>query len=230
MKQVQQSVISASHLKQQFGRGDARVNALRDVSVEIPQGQWTSIIGPSGSGKTTLLHTLAGLSTPDSGNVILRSSDSTVDLTKLSENKRAKLRRTKIGLVFQEFNLVPVLSVQDNIKLPVRLAHHKVDKQWYQEITERLGLTQRLKHLPHELSGGQRQRVAIARALLPRPEIIFADEPTGNLDSEAGAKVLELFRQLVDDYGQTLAVVTHDPAAAEKGDHLITMRDGRVMS
>lgn len=227
---MQLSVISASNLKQQFGRGDARVNALRDVSVEIPQGQWTSIVGPSGSGKTTLLHTLAGLSTPDSGSVFLRSSDGTVDLTTLSENKRAKLRRTKIGLIFQDFNLVPVLSVQDNIKLPVRLAHRKVEKQWYQEITERLGLTHRLKHLPHELSGGQRQRVAIARALLPRPEVIFADEPTGNLDSEAGAKVLELFRRLVDDYGQTLTVVTHDPVAAEKGDHLIMMRDGQVVS
>lgn len=221
-----ESVISARHLQHTFGRADAQVTALNDVSVDIPRGQWTSIMGPSGSGKTTLLHTLAGLSVPDRGRVLLNGTD----LTRLNENQRAKLRRTKIGVIFQEFNLVPVLSVQDNIKLPLRLAHQKIDKQWYEEIVERLGLGGRLKHLPHELSGGQRQRVAIARALLPRPAIIFADEPTGNLDSEAGAQVLELFRTLVDDYAQTLAVVTHDPAAAERGDHLITMRDGKVVA
>lgn len=219
-------VMSARNVVQRFGRGDAQVTALRDVSVDLQRGGWTSIMGASGSGKTTLLHTLAGLSTPTSGHVFLGNTD----LTRLSENRRAALRRTKIGVIFQEFNLVPVLSVQDNIKLPVRLAHRKVEQEWYREITSRLGLTGRLKHLPHQLSGGQRQRVAIARALLARPEIIFADEPTGNLDSEAGAAVLELFRQLVDDYGQTLVVVTHDPAAAERGDHLITMRDGQVLA
>ncbi|MEJ5929146.1 ABC transporter ATP-binding protein [Corynebacterium sp. H128] len=225
-----EAVITARNLRQRFGRGDAQVQALDDVSVALPRGKWTSIMGPSGSGKTTLLHTLAGLSTPTSGSVVLASTGKHTDLTKLSENKRAALRRTKIGLIFQDFNLVPVLNVQDNIKLPVRLAHRKIDKAFYKEITDRLGLQGRLKHLPHELSGGQRQRVAIARALLARPDIIFADEPTGNLDSEAGDNVLTMFRQLVDDYGQTLAVVTHDPAAAERGDYLIQMRDGKVVS
>lgn len=223
---MSEPVIIAQGLNHQFGKGEARVVALKDVSVQLPKGQWTSIMGPSGSGKTTLLHTLAGLSVPDQGQVLLGGTD----LTKLSENKRAQLRRTRIGVIFQEFNLVPVLSVQDNIKLPIRLAHRRVDKAWYGEIVGRLGLEGRLRHLPHQLSGGQRQRVAIARALLAKPDIIFADEPTGNLDSEAGDAVLTLFRQLVDDYSQTLAVVTHDPAAAERGDHLIMMRDGRVVS
>lgn len=220
------SVISARHLMHTFGSADAKVVALNDVSVDLPRGQWTSIMGPSGSGKTTLLHALAGLAVPQRGKVLLDG----VDLTRLSEGKRAQLRRTKIGVIFQEFNLVPVLSVQDNIKLPLRLAHQKIDKQWYEEIVGRLGLDARLKHLPHQLSGGQRQRVAIARALLPRPAIIFADEPTGNLDSESGAQVLEMFRTLVDDYSQTLAVVTHDPAAADRGDHVIRMRDGKVIA
>ncbi|QGU01007.1 putative ABC transporter ATP-binding protein [Corynebacterium kalinowskii] len=227
---MSEPVIVGKNLTQHFGRGDARVHALKDVNVQIPTGQWTSIMGPSGSGKTTLLHTLAGLSVPSSGSVILNSRGSQIDLTKLSENKRAALRRTQIGVIFQDFNLVPVLNVQDNIKLPMRLAHRQVDKGWYREIVSRLGLAGRMKHLPHQLSGGQRQRVAIARALLAKPDIIFADEPTGNLDSEAGDAVLTMFRQLVDDYGQTLAVVTHDPAAAERGDHLIQMRDGRVVS
>ena len=227
-------VLTASHLTQAFGTGDARVTALDDVSVSIPRGRWTTLMGPSGSGKTTLLHCLSGLSVPDSGTVTLhgtgagnRRERNTV-LSSLSENQRAKLRRTRIGVIFQEFNLVPVLTVRDNIRLPMRLAHSRIDPTWYDEITGRLGLDQPLKHLPHQLSGGQRQRVAIARALLARPDIIFADEPTGSLDSETGAEVLTLFRRLVDEFGQTLTVVTHDPAAAECGDHLVTMRDGHV--
>ncbi|MDU0479643.1 ABC transporter ATP-binding protein [Staphylococcus chromogenes] len=224
------SVISARNLSQTFGAGDAKVQALRQVSVEIGRGRWTSIMGPSGSGKTTLLHVLSGLQRPQQGTVELASKRRRYELTRLSENKRAALRRTEIGVIFQDFNLVPVLNVRDNIRLPLRLAHQRIDQKWEQEIIERLGLGQRLKHLPSELSGGQRQRVAIARALLARPAVIFADEPTGNLDSEAGAKVLSMFRELVDDYGQTLVVVTHDPAAAERGDSLIVMKDGQMLS
>ncbi|MCX7542903.1 ABC transporter ATP-binding protein [Corynebacterium sp. P5848] len=227
-------VLTASRLTQIFGSDEAQVRALDNVSVTLPRGRWTTIMGPSGSGKTTLLHCLSGLSVPNSGTVTLhgtgpgnRRERNTV-LSSLSENQRAKLRRTRIGVIFQEFNLVPVLTVRDNIRLPMRLAHSRIDQGWYDEITGRLGLSQRLKHLPHQLSGGQQQRVAIARALLARPDIIFADEPTGSLDSETGAEVLTLFRQLVDEFGQTLTVVTHDPAAAECGDHLVTMRDGRV--
>lgn len=151
-------------------------------------------------------------------------------LSSLSENARAKLRRTELGVVFQDFNLVPVLSVADNIRLPLRLARRRTDNAWFDEVVGTLGLRDRLRHLPHELSGGQRQRAAVARALLPRPSVIFADEPTGNLDSESGERVLDLFRRLVDDYGQTLVMVTHDPSAAARGDHLIRMRDGRVQA
>lgn len=222
-------VIEATNLQKSFGRGDARVAALRDVNVAIPRGKWTSIIGPSGSGKTTLLHCLAGLSLPDSGSVKLVSGRGIYNLTQMSEDKRAAMRRTKIGIIFQDFNLVPVLNVQDNIKLPMRLAHKEIDRAFYAEIVERLGLDHRLKHLPSELSGGQRQRVAIARALLSRPEVIFADEPTGNLDSATGDSVLAMFRELVDDYGQTLVVITHDSKAAALGDFLITMKDGQVV-
>ncbi|AKK02016.1 ABC transporter ATP-binding protein [Corynebacterium epidermidicanis] len=224
------SVISARKLTKRYGSGDATVYALREVSVDVARGKWTSIMGPSGSGKTTLLHTLSGLSLPTSGAVTLSSGHKRHDLTSLSENRRAALRRTNIGVVFQEFNLVPVLNVQDNIRLPLRLAHRKIDKDYEQEIVTRLGLGGRLKHLPHQLSGGQRQRVAIARALLPRPDVIFADEPTGNLDSEAGEQVLSMFRELVDAYRQTLVVVTHDPAAADRGDDVIRMRDGQVVA
>ncbi|AGF72757.1 ABC transporter ATP-binding protein [Corynebacterium halotolerans] len=225
-------VITATNLTQSFGRGDAQVRALDDVSLELPRGRWTSIMGPSGSGKTSLLHCLSGLSVPDTGSVELLAGGHAkarpVDLAVLSENGRARLRRTRIGVIFQEFNLVPVLSVRDNILLPTRMAARRPDRGHFRDVVTRLGLDDRLRHLPHQLSGGQRQRVAIARALLMRPDVIFADEPTGSLDSESGAAVLDLFRELVDDYGQTLVVVTHDPSAARRGDHLVTMRDGRI--
>lgn len=223
-------VIIARNLRLNYGSGEAQVRALDNVQVQIPRGKWTSIMGPSGSGKTSLLHTLSGLRTPTSGVVELTSGRKRYELSSMNENKRAALRRTKIGVIFQDFNLVPVLNVRDNIRLPLRLAHRSIDREYEREILERLGLSGRLKHLPSELSGGQRQRVAIARALLPRPDVIFADEPTGNLDSEAGAAVLTMFRQLVDDYGQTLVVVTHDPSAAQRGDFLIQMRDGKVVA
>lgn len=231
-------VLSTDNVTRFHGLGKTRVLAVREVSVEIPRSSWTSVMGPSGSGKTSLLHLLAGLSTPDVGRVTLhrerhaerirRRGKLGVELSSLSENARAKLRRTELGVVFQDFNLVPVLSVADNIRLPLRLARRRTDSAWFNEVVETLGLGNRLKHLPHELSGGQRQRAAIARALLPRPSVIFADEPTGNLDSESGMRVLDLFRRLVDNYGQTLVLVTHDPAAAEYGDQLIRMKDGQV--
>lgn len=222
-------VMTAQHLTKVFGSGDAAVKALDDVSLTLPKGRWTTLMGPSGSGKTTLLHCLAGLSVPDSGRVALHGSGSTTVLSEQSEGARAKLRRNRIGVIFQEFNLVPVLSVADNIKLPMRLAHTKIGRDWFDEVTGRLGIAGRLKHLPHQLSGGQRQRVAVARALLPRPDIIFADEPTGNLDSSTTAAVLDLFREVTDGFGQTLAVVTHDPEAARRGDFLINVRDGRIV-
>ncbi|MFP7364955.1 ABC transporter ATP-binding protein [Corynebacterium callunae] len=213
-----------------FGQGSTEVHALKNITVDIPRGQWTSIMGQSGSGKTTLLHCLSGLMQPTAGQVILHSSDgSSQSISELSENKRAKLRRTHISVIFQDFNLVPILSVQDNISLPMRLAHSKVDKAWLEKITEILGIDHRLKHLPHELSGGQQQRAAIARALISRPEILIADEPTGSLDSQTSDAVLDLFRTVVNELGQTLVFVTHDKDAALRGDRLISMRDGQIL-
>lgn len=245
------TVITARHLTHSFGSGEARVVALRDVSVGIRHNQWTSIMGRSGSGKTTLLHCLSGLTVPDQGEVLLhsgqrrrpaqrsgrrkhsprkkkRAETAAVNISRLSEDDRCRLRRTRIGVVFQDFNLVPVLNTWDNIALPMRLAHRRIDANWREEILNRLGLDARLKHLPHELSGGQQQRVAIARALLAKPDIIFADEPTGNLDSETTAEVLRLFRMIVSEFGQTLVMVTHDADAARHSDHIITMKDGHL--
>lgn len=229
----QYPVITAEHLRHSFGRGEARVAALDDVSLEIPRGRWTSIMGPSGSGKTTLLHCLSGLERPGSGSIVLntrsRSTQRQVKLSSLSENARARLRRNAIGVVFQDFNLVPVLSVKDNILLPGRLSRRRVPTARFEEVIEQLGLGKRLRHLPDQLSGGQRQRVAIARTLLMNPEIIFADEPTGSLDTDSGEVVLDLFRKMVDEQGQTLVLVTHDLAAARHGDRLVRMRDGQII-
>lgn len=229
----QYPVITAEHLRHTFGRGEARVAALDDVSLELPRGRWTSIMGPSGSGKTTLLHCLSGLEVPGAGSIVLntrsRSAEREVKLSSLSENSRAKLRRSAIGVIFQDFNLVPVLSVKDNILLPGRLSRRRVTTERFNEVTEQLGLSKRLRHLPDQLSGGQRQRVAIARTLLMNPEIIFADEPTGSLDTESGEVVLDLFRKMVDEQGHTLVLVTHDLAAAQHGDRLVRMRDGRII-
>lgn len=183
-------------------------------------------MGASGSGNTTLLHVLAGLKVPTSGEVWLGERE----ITWLSEPARAKLRRTEIGVVFQEFNLVPVLNVRDNLLLPLRLAHRKVDCGHFDEVVETLGLGRRLRHLPHELSGGQRQRVAIGRAVLARPAVMFADEPTGSLDSETGAEALRPFRRLVDEMGQTLKPITHDERAASLGDNFTRMKNGRIVS
>ncbi|MDO5513013.1 ABC transporter ATP-binding protein [Corynebacterium sp.] len=222
-------ILSARDVSMVYGSGEAEVRALDGVSVDFAPGRWTSIMGQSGSGKSTLLHCLTGLATPTAGSVVL-DSGTPVDLTTLSENKRAVLRRTDISLVFQDLNLVPILSVRDNITLPLRLARRKVDPQWLAELVEILEIDHRLRHLPHELSGGQQQRAAIARALISRPQVLVADEPTGSLDSVTSAAVLELFRHIVTEFGQTLLFVTHDESAAHRGDELITMRDGQIIA
>ena len=226
---IPRPILSARNVSMVYGSGEATVRALDNVSVDFPQGKWTSIMGQSGSGKTTLLHCLAGLATPTAGTVTL-GSRCPVEISSLSENKRAKLRRTRVSVVFQDLNLVPILSVRDNITLPLRLARTRVDQAWLRELTEILQIDHRLGHLPHELSGGQQQRAAIARAIIGRPDVLVADEPTGSLDSATGDAVLDLFRHVVDELGQTLIFVTHDHAAARRGDLLIEMRDGRIVS
>ncbi|SJM65333.1 ABC transporter ATP-binding protein [Corynebacterium glutamicum] len=220
-------VLSTQDLMMIYGKGSTEVRALDGISVQIQSGKWTSIMGQSGSGKTTLLQCLSGLAQPTSGRVTLNKNN--ITLSSLSENKRAKLRRTHISMVFQDFNLVPILSVKDNILLPLRLAHRRVDKQWFEHITSVLKIDNRMRHLPGELSGGQQQRAAIARALMSKPDIVIADEPTGSLDSVTSNAVLDLFRSIVDDFGQSLVFVTHDKDAAHRGDVLITMRDGKII-
>ena len=221
---MRNTVVRAEAVTMRYGSGDTAVTALNDVTVSIPEGQWTTVMGASGSGKSTLLHVLAGLTVPTSGQVFIGDRE----ITGLSESARARLRRTDIGVVFQDFNLVPVLSVKDNLLLPTRLAHRRVDKDWFEHVVTTLGLTDRLRHLPRELSGGQRQRVAVGRAVLARPRIIFADEPTGNLDSQTSRSVLTMFRSLVDDLGQTLLMITHDASAAGFGETTLHMQDGRL--
>ena len=216
-------VARAEAVTMRYGSGDNAVTALDNVTVSIPEGQWTTVMGASGSGKSTLLHVLAGLTVPTSGQVFIGDRE----ITGLSENARARLRRTDIGVVFQDFNLVPVLNVKDNLLLPSRLAH-RVDKDWFDQVVGTLGLGGRLRHLPRELSGGQRQRVAVGRAVLARPRIIFADEPTGNLDSQTSESVLSLFRKLVDDLGQSLLMITHDASASAFGETTLHMKDGRL--
>ncbi|WP_080796391.1 ABC transporter ATP-binding protein [Corynebacterium pacaense] len=220
-------IITAEQVSMVFGSGSTEVRALDRVELRIPRGRWTSIMGQSGSGKTTLLHCLSGLATPTSGTVTLQGRRP-VTISSLSENRRAKLRRTRLSVIFQDFNLVPILSVRDNITLPLRLAHQKMNKQWFREVTETLQIDNRLRHLPHELSGGQRQRAAIARAMISKPDVLVADEPTGSLDSVTSDAVGDLFRMVVDSFGQTLIFVTHDREAALRGDLLVTMRDGRI--
>ncbi|ALC05105.1 hypothetical protein CDES_03260 [Corynebacterium deserti GIMN1.010] len=220
-------VLLAQDLTMIYGKGSTEIRALDGISLQVSSGKWTSIMGQSGSGKTTLLQCLSGLAQPTSGTVTL--SKDNITLSSLSENKRAKLRRTHISMVFQDFNLVPILSVKDNILLPLRLAHQKVDTQWFEHITSVLKIGNRLRHLPGELSGGQQQRAAIARALISRPDIVIADEPTGSLDSVTSNAVLDLFRSIVDDFGQSLVFVTHDKEAAHRGDLLVTMRDGKII-
>jgi len=209
-----------------YGRGESAIIALDAVSVGIPSGSFTAVMWPSGSGKSTFLHCAAGLDSPTSGAVRLGG----VDVGGLSEAKRTALRRERIGFVFQAFNLLPSLTVEQNMALPLRLAGRRPDRAWTREVVERVGLGARLKHRPGQLSGGQQQRVAIARALLTRPEVVFADEPTGALDTRTGGAILALLRHVVDALGQTVVMVTHDPLAAAHADRVLYLADGAVVA
>ena len=208
-----------------YGNGDATVAALDNVSVGLGQGQFTAIMGPSGSGKSTLLHMLAGLDRPTSGAVYLGDTD----ISSLNDKKLTLLRRDRIGFIFQSFNLLPTMTAAENIVLPMRIAGRKPDDHWVAQIVETVGLTGRLGHRPTQLSGGQQQRVAAARALASRPEIVFADEPTGALDSRSGAELLAFLRKAVDELGQTVVMVTHDPTAASYADRVIFLADGHIV-
>ena len=208
-----------------YGQGDTEVRALDGVDVELRKGQFTAIMGPSGSGKSTLMHCMAGLDLLTSGQVFIGD----VDLSSLKEKNLTALRRDKIGFVFQAFNLVPTLTALENITLPMDLAGRKADQARLDQVVSTVGLADRLKHRPSELSGGQQQRVAVARALAGSPEIIFADEPTGNLDSHAGAEILQFMQSAVDDFGQTIVMVTHDPVAAGYADRALFLADGKIV-
>ena len=208
-----------------YGSGDTRVVALDGVSLDLHAGEFTAVMGRSGSGKSTLMHCAAGLDSATSGSIHIGD----VDLTGLSERRLTELRRDRVGFVFQAFNLVPTLTAQENILLPLAIAGRTPDPQWFDEVVDTVGLRSRLGHRPGELSGGQQQRVACARALVSRPDIVFADEPTGNLDSSSGAEVLGFLRRAVDTHGQTVVMVTHDPAAASWTDRVVFLADGRVV-
>jgi putative ABC transport system ATP-binding protein len=219
------SAARAQGLSKFYGSGDAAVAALDDVSVAVGEGQFTAIMGPSGSGKSTLLHLLAGLDRPTSGEVYLGDTE----ITSLNDKALTLLRRDRIGFIFQSFNLLPTMTAAENIVLPMRIAGRKPDEHWVASIVETVGLTGRLSHRPSELSGGQQQRVAAARALASKPQIVFADEPTGALDSKSGAELLGFLRKAVSELGQTVVMVTHDPTAASYADRVIFLADGHIV-
>ncbi len=219
------AVVAATDITRRYGEGDTAVEALRGCSIEVLRGELTAVMGPSGSGKSTLMHILAGLDRPTTGSVSIEGTD----ITKLGDNELTKLRRQHIGFIFQFFNLLPMLTAEENIVLPLELAGNKLDKNWVGEVITRTGLDDRRTHRPSELSGGQQQRVAIARALATRPTVIFADEPTGNLDSTTSAEILELVREMVTNYGQTTVMVTHDAHAAAIADRVLFLADGCIV-
>ena len=208
-----------------YGEGQTEVRALDNVSVEFPSGRFTAIMGPSGSGKSTLMHCLAGLDRITSGQIFIGD----VELSELSEKQLTLLRRDKVGFVFQAFNLLPTLTAAENVELPLAIAGRKPDRAWFDRVIDAVGLRERLGHKPAELSGGQQQRVAVARALASKPAIVFADEPTGNLDSASGTELLGFMRRSVDEYGQTIVMVTHDPNSAAFADHVLFLVDGRIV-
>ncbi len=218
-------VVAATGITRRYGEGDAAVDALRGVTLEIPQGQFTAVMGPSGSGKSTLMHILAGLDRPTSGSVSIAGSD----ITGMGDRELTLLRRRNIGFVFQFFNLLPMLTAGENMLLPLEIAGQKPEPGWFEGLVAKVGLGDRLDHRPAELSGGQQQRVAIARALVSRPAVIFADEPTGNLDSTTGGEILRLLRESVDSFQQTTVMVTHDPGAAATADRILFLADGRIV-
>jgi putative ABC transport system ATP-binding protein len=218
------TAVRAVEVSKTYGSGPAAVTALDRVTVGFPPGRFSAVMGPSGSGKSTLLHCLAGLDSPDSGKVWLGETE----LSGLGERQRTRLRRDQVGFIFQSFNLLPTLTAAENITLPLAIAGRRVDRAWLDRIVDAVGLRDRLGHKPAELSGGQQQRLAAARALAGRPAVIFADEPTGNLDSRTGGELLALLRRSVDELGQTVVMVTHDPAAAGHADEVVFLADGRV--
>jgi putative ABC transport system ATP-binding protein len=219
-----EKIVEAQDVCRRYGEGEAAVDALVDVSVDFPAARFTAIMGPSGSGKSTLMHILAGLDRPTSGTVRLGG----VELGDLDDRKLTQLRRDRVGFIFQTFNLLPVLSAEENILLPLSIAGRKPDREWLERLIDTVGIRDRLHHRPAELSGGQQQRVAVARALVSRPSVVFADEPSGNLDSKSSGDVLELLRHAVDDFSQTVVMVTHDAHAASFADRLLVLVDGRI--
>jgi putative ABC transport system ATP-binding protein len=219
------AVVSAAGLVRRYGEGETAVEALRGVSLDVEVGRMTAIMGPSGSGKSTLMHLLAGLDSPTEGSIVLAGTE----ITGLSERKLTLLRRETIGFVFQFFNLLPMLTAEENITLPLSIAGRKPDPAWLEELLDTVGLGERRKHRPAELSGGQQQRVAVARALVMRPKVLFADEPTGNLDSSSSKEVLSLLRRAVDEWDQTIVMVTHDAGAAAMADRILFLADGRIV-
>src|SRR5688572_29937950 len=219
------AVIEAIAVARTYGEGEAAVHALRGVSLEVERHRLTAVMGPSGSGKSTLMHILAGLDRPDGGTV---SIDGT-EISSLDDDALTKLRRSHIGFIFQFFNLLPMLTAEENILLPLEIAGSRPDPAWHEEVMRKVGLTERRTHRPAELSGGQQQRVAVARAVVARPVVMFADEPTGNLDSRTGAEILALLRETVDELGQTTVMVTHDPQAAAIADRILFLDDGHVV-
>jgi putative ABC transport system ATP-binding protein len=219
------TVVVARDVTRRYGEGETAVDALRGVSVDVPKGKLTAVMGPSGSGKSTLMHILAGLDKPTSGSVTVAGTE----ITTLKDSELTKLRREHIGFVFQFFNLLPMLTAEENIRLPLSIAGEKPDKAWFDQLIASVGLGDRLSHRPAELSGGQQQRVAIARALVSQPEVVFADEPTGNLDSKTGHEILELLRHSVEDMGQTIVMVTHEARAAAIADRVLYLADGYIV-
>jgi putative ABC transport system ATP-binding protein len=221
---VTDAVVRARDLTRRYGKGDATVDALRGVTVEFERGRLTAVMGPSGSGKSTLMHLLAGLDRPTGGSVEIDG----IEITRLKDRQLTKFRRDKVGFIFQSFNLLPMLSAAENLALPLTIAGRSPDRRFLATLVDRIGLGDRLDHRPAELSGGQQQRVAVARALVSRPAVLFADEPTGNLDSSTGREVLSLLRGSVDELGQTIVIVTHDPGAASVADRVLFLKDGAI--
>jgi putative ABC transport system ATP-binding protein len=219
------AIVTANDVRRRYGEGATAVDALAGVSVALERGRYTAIMGPSGSGKSTLMHILAGLDRPTAGTVVQDG----VEITSLDDGDLTRLRRDKLGFIFQFFNLIPVLNAEENVVLPLSIAGRKVDEDWLRRLVDTVGLADRLSHRPAELSGGQQQRVAVARALMSKPAVVFADEPTGNLDSKSSEEVLRMLRQSVDELGQTVVMVTHDPEAAAYADRLLVLRDGLVV-
>jgi putative ABC transport system ATP-binding protein len=219
------AILTANDVRRRYGEGDAAVDALAGVTTEFERGRFSAIMGPSGSGKSTLMHILAGLDRPTVGSVTLDGTE----ITGLDDGDLTKLRRDKLGFIFQFFNLIPVLTAEENVVLPLSIAGRQPDEEWKKRLIDTVGLADRPSHRPAELSGGQQQRVAVARALISKPAVVFADEPTGNLDSKASQEVLHMLRQSVDELGQTVIMVTHDPEAASHADRLVVLRDGQVV-